>query len=93
MSKQLPGAHFGGDATSSKRARSEGSSWPRGWPVVPFDKDNPVASSYRVAAVEEFATDNGPADYGLCAADAVLGVVEAKKVSVGPQGVVTQSER
>lgn len=64
-----------------------------GWPVVRYRKDKPSAAAYGVAAVEEFETDNGPADYGLCGDDAVLGVVEAKKVSVGPQGVLTQAER
>ena len=42
---------------------------------------------------EEHPTANGPADYALCLADNVVGVVEAKKVTVGPQGVLTQAER
>ena len=35
----------------------------------------------------------GPADYGLVSAGRVLGVVEAKKLSVGPDGVLTQAAR
>jgi type I restriction enzyme, R subunit len=42
---------------------------------------------------EEYETANGPADYALCRDGNVLGIVEAKKLSVGPQGVLTQAER
>ncbi len=35
----------------------------------------------------------GPADYALCADGRVLGVVEAKKITLGPEGVLTQAER
>jgi type I restriction enzyme R subunit len=62
------------------------------WHVVPFrgpgfDRYGPAA------AVEEFPTANGPADYALCDGSRALGVVEAKKLTVGPQGVLTQAER
>jgi len=42
---------------------------------------------------EEEETDNGPADYALWLDDQVAGVVEAKKLTVGPQNVLTQAER
>lgn len=42
---------------------------------------------------EEEETDNGPADYALWLDDQVVGVVEAKKITVGPQNVLTQAER
>ena len=45
------------------------------------------------AAVEEFPTDFGPADYALTNDAAVLGMVEAKKVTLGPEGVLSQAER
>jgi len=45
------------------------------------------------SAVEEFETANGPADYALCDAGSILGVVEAKKLTVGPEGVLTQAAR
>ena len=35
--------------------------------------------------LKEFLTENGPADYALCVGGKVLGVVEGKKLSVGPQ--------
>src|SRR5664280_101016 len=63
-----------------------------GWSVTPFRPHQPV-SGYHVAAVEEFETANGPADYALCDAGQVRGVVEAKKVTIGPQGVLAQAER
>jgi type I restriction enzyme R subunit len=42
-----------------------------GWSVVPFRGSDP--SRYESAAVEEFETDAGPADYALCVNVAVLG--------------------
>jgi type I restriction enzyme, R subunit len=63
-----------------------------GWKVLGFDPDMPV-SAYGKAAVEEFETANGPADYALCSDGRALGVVEAKKVTLGPQGVLVQAER
>jgi type I restriction enzyme, R subunit len=51
------------------------------------------ASDYAKAAVEEYETENGPADYALCDGGRVQGVVEAKKVTLGPQGVLMQAER
>src|SRR5207247_2586024 len=35
----------------------------------------------------------GPADYALCLDGRILGVVEAKKITLGPQEVLTQAER
>ena len=49
-----------------------------------------LGDSYRL---EEFPTDNGPADYALCSNNQVLSVIEAKKLSLGPQNVLTQAER
>ena len=42
---------------------------------------------------EEEETDHGPADYALWLDNAVVGVVEAKRLTVGPQNVLTQAER
>jgi type I restriction enzyme R subunit len=63
-----------------------------GWSVVPFKLDRPV-SAYNNCAIEEFPTESGPADYALCAGGEILGVVEAKKLTLGPQEVLTQAER
>ncbi len=63
-----------------------------GWSVTPFVPTSPVAA-YTAAAVEEFETTNGPVDYALCDRGQAQAVVEAKKLTVGPQGVLTQAER
>lgn len=63
-----------------------------GWTVVPFDENVDLAG-YSRHAIEEFPTANGPADYGLVVDGRLLGVIEAKKLSLGPQGVLLQAER
>lgn len=63
-----------------------------GWKVEPFDPSRPLRF-YPNCAIEEFPTDNGPADYALCINGEIVGVVEAKKVATGPQEVLTQAER
>jgi len=69
-----------------KRLRSAG------WRVVPFEEGKPL-SSFDGCAVEEFATSNGPADYALLLGGKVVGVVEAKKLTLGPQNVLSQAAR
>ena len=44
-------------------------------------------------AVEEFPTTNGPADYALFVNGKLLGIIEAKKVSIDPQNVLEQAKR
>jgi type I restriction enzyme R subunit len=63
-----------------------------GWRIVAFEDGKPL-SSYDRCAIEEYQTDNGPADYGLCVGGRILGIVEAKKLTLGPQNVLTQAER
>jgi type I restriction enzyme, R subunit len=60
-----------------------------GWPL-PKGGTTPLAVPYRS---EEEETDNGPADYALWQGNQVVGVVEAKKLTVGPQNVLSQAER
>lgn len=42
---------------------------------------------------EEEETANGPADYALWLDNHVVGIIEAKKVTLGPQNVLTQAAR
>lgn len=63
-----------------------------GWTVVPF-KPGRGFSAYKNCAIEEFPTESGPADYALCVGGQIVGVVEAKKLTIGPQEVLTQAER
>ena len=46
----------------------------------------------KAAAIREYPTTSGPADYGLCEAGDVRGVVEAKRLAVGPQEVLAQAK-
>jgi type I restriction enzyme, R subunit len=62
------------------------------WTVAAFTSAG-QAWQLKATAVEEFPTANGPADYALVDRGGVRGVVEAKKVTLGPQGVLTQAER
>ncbi len=63
-----------------------------GWSVVTFVPEKPLAS-YEKCAIEEFPTANGPADYALCMGGQIVGIVEAKKLILGPQNVLSQAER
>jgi type I restriction enzyme R subunit len=63
-----------------------------GWGIVPFDLAT-SRSRYSRHAVTEFETAAGPADYALFVAGRPLGVVEAKRVTLGPQNALTQAER
>ncbi len=61
----------------------------RGWTLLP-ECTNSQPRAYRT---EEEETDNGPADYALWLDGTLVGVVEAKRLTVSPQGVLTQAER
>ncbi len=63
-----------------------------GWKIVPFNPGRPLGF-YENCAIEEYPTDNGPADYALCVHGQIVSVIEAKKVTLGPQNVLTQAHR
>jgi type I restriction enzyme R subunit len=63
-----------------------------GWSVSAFKLDLTLGA-YNNCAIEEYPTDSGPADYALCVGGQILGVVEAKKLTLGPQEVLPQAER
>jgi type I restriction enzyme R subunit len=63
-----------------------------GWKIVPFKSDLELSACPQ-HAISEFPTTNGPADYALVLNGRVVGIVEAKKLSLGPQNVLTQAER
>ncbi len=44
-------------------------------------------------AVEEYPTETGPADYALFVDGKLLGIIEAKKISVGAGNVLEQAKR
>ncbi len=63
-----------------------------GWKIIPFRDDLDIRSLH-YHAIKEYPTENGPADYALVSEGAILGVIEAKKLTVGPKGALTQAER
>jgi type I restriction enzyme R subunit len=63
-----------------------------GWRITPFVAGRSL-DAWNACAVEEYQTANGPADYALIVGGRILGVVEAKKLSVGPQNVLVQAGR
>ena len=63
-----------------------------GWKVLPFDSSLSLENSNN-CAISEYPTDKGPADYALCVDGKILGIIEAKKLSLGPQNILTQAER
>lgn len=62
------------------------------WAIIKF-KENLNISSLTHHAVEEYPTANGPADYALFVKGKLLGIIEAKRVGLGPQNVLEQAKR
>lgn len=62
------------------------------WRIIPY-QENLDISSLNSHAVEEFPTENGPADYALFVKGKLLGIIEAKKIAVNPQNVLEQAKR
>ena len=61
--------------------------------VIIYYKEGLEISILDHHAIEEYPTDNGPADYALVVKGKLLGILEAKKVSVDPQNVLEQAKR
>jgi type I restriction enzyme R subunit len=79
-------AHDEGEWTTRKKRidpRLDAAGWTRGRET----------SSPKPRRTEEHETQNGPADYALWHDGNIVAVVEAKKVTTGPQNVLTQAER
>ncbi len=60
-----------------------------GWKLA-RGRSRPESGPFRT---EEEETANGPADYALWLNQKIVGVVEAKKLTIGPQNVLTQAAR
>lgn len=63
-----------------------------GWEVIDGGVI-PLEASTHPVAVSEYPTQAGPADYALRSDASIVAVVEAKKLTVGPMGALTQAER
>lgn len=63
-----------------------------GWLIMPYSESMDL-SCLTNHAIEEYQTNNGPADYALIVNGKLLGVVEAKKLEVGAANVLEQAKR
>ena len=63
-----------------------------GWAVKPYQMGMDL-SRFNKCALEEFPTENGPADYALCLDGNIVAVIEAKKVTRSADGILTQAVR
>ena len=78
--------------TRRDRVNKKLESLPEPWNVIRYHPE--IKSSLcRHHAVEEFPTENGPVDYALFVNGELLGLIEAKKVSIGSQNVLEQAKR
>lgn len=78
--------------TRKKRIDSKLRSSNPAWEIVRYKEDLDLSKLSR-HAVEELPTANGPADYALFVNGKLLGIIEAKKVTVNPQNVLEQAKR
>jgi type I restriction enzyme R subunit len=62
------------------------------WTIIPWSEDLDT-SGLQSNAVEEYPTETGPADYALFVKGQLLGIIEAKKLSVGAENVLEQAKR
>jgi len=62
------------------------------WSIVKY-RPHLDTASLPCHAVEEYPTQNGPADYALFVKGRLLGIIEAKKVRIGPANVLEQAKR
>lgn len=76
--------------TREKRVEGKLKDW--GWDVIRYDSKTPQ-SIYTHHAVKEYPTESGPADYALFYGGQIVGVIEAKRLSLGPQNVLVQAQR
>jgi type I restriction enzyme R subunit len=75
---------------ATRKQRIDAALLESGWdPILPAG----AARQRGLAALEEYPTDNGPADYALFYREQPLAIVEAKKLTTGPQNVLLQAQR
>lgn len=63
-----------------------------GWSIIHYSQVQDI-TTLESHAVEEFETENGPADYALIVGGKLLGFIEAKKLEVGAENVLEQAKR
>ena len=76
----------------TRRTRIDLQPHARRWELVPFEGVT-VPALYTNHAVTEYPPGDGTADYALLVVGQPPGIVEVKKRTLGPQGVLTRAER
>jgi type I restriction enzyme R subunit len=76
----------------TRKSRIDSRLTQKGWQLVRFSPSLDLKALDKTA-VEELPTANGPADYALFVKGDLLGIVEAKKITVNPQNVLEQAKR
>lgn len=76
----------------TRKTRIDGKLRALGWDILAYTSAFQPAAAH-AQAVAEYPTDTGPADYALFVGGRLLGIIEAKKLSLGPQNVLTQAQR
>jgi type I restriction enzyme, R subunit len=76
----------------TRKTRIDGKLRALGWTIIPHSETFEPTTADKWA-ITEYPTANGPADYALFVRGRLLGIIEAKKLSLGPQNVLTQAER
>ncbi len=87
----MPGDHQSESEWQTRKRRIDPRLEHQGWHVCPATSAG--SCSHPHCAYEEFPTANGPADYALSVDNEIIGVLEAKKLTLGPQNVLTQAAR
>jgi type I restriction enzyme, R subunit len=78
--------------TRKKRIDTKLRSLNPAWKIIRYNEGMDLSNLNR-HAVKEFPTANGPADYALFVDGQLLGIIEAKKVTVNPQNVMEQAKQ
>lgn len=76
----------------TRKTRIDGRLRALGWELVPYTSFFRPEKSH-CQAVAEYPTESGPADYALFVNGRILAIIEAKKISLGPQNVLVQAQR
>ena len=66
------------DESQTRKTRIDPMLQSAGWKVIAYDPSTPLSACHH-CAIEEYPTENGPADYALCLDGRITGIVEAKK--------------
>lgn len=81
------------DEKTTRKRWIDGKLKQAGWDNIIRYEDSLDTSGLHKTAVEEYMTATGPVDYALFANGKLIAFVEAKKISLGPQNVLSQAQR